>query len=144
MKALMKSVLFALAAAGVSVAMTASTSAQVFKPRDQTCDNKSTARDKTLRPDTRCLQGGPGKEKAADERANQRLNSFIKANPPEKTYDVFGKGGTVSQVRVGVDGRGIPYRIINGEKGISGSGSASGLSRNYSGGNGSSKGHTSR
>ena len=89
MKASMKSVLLALAAAGLSAAMIAPASAQVFKPRDQTCGNKSTARDKTLRPDTRCLQGGPRKEKwddarvdrvIGDERANNRASA--NANKP--------------------------------------------------------------
>jgi hypothetical protein len=73
MKASMKSVLLALAAAGLSAVMTAPGSAQVFKPRDQTCDNKSTARDKTLRPDTRCLQGGPRKEKWDDARVDRLI-----------------------------------------------------------------------
>src|SRR5262245_7164496 len=55
MKASTKFVLLALFAAGLSAVMTATGSAQVFQPRDQTC-NPSTARDKTLRPDTRCLR----------------------------------------------------------------------------------------
>jgi hypothetical protein len=133
--------LFALAAAGLSAVMTLPASAQKFVPRgDQTCANPSTARDKTQqKTDARCLRpkSGPGWEKYADERAGQRLNSFIKANPPQKTTDVFGGDGNkhspFSTVYTGVDGRGVPYRIIVGEKGFSGSGSASGLSRNYSG-----------
>jgi hypothetical protein len=73
MNASTKSVLLALAVAGLSAVITAPVSAQVFKPRDQTCDNKSTARDKTLRPDTRCLQGGPRKEKWDDSRVDRFL-----------------------------------------------------------------------
>ena len=54
MKSSMKFVLLAL---GLSVVMTAPASAQVFKPRGgQTCDNPSTARDKTQKPDYRCLR----------------------------------------------------------------------------------------
>ena len=83
MKASMKSVFLALAAASLSAVITTPASAQVFKPRDQTCDNKSTARDKTLRPDTRCLQGGPGKEKHADQMTT--VKEFTDKYPPTKT-----------------------------------------------------------
>ena len=64
MKSSMKFVLLAL---GLSVVMTAPASAQVFKPRGgQTCDNPSTARDKTQKPDYRCLRAP--KEGRANEK----------------------------------------------------------------------------
>ena len=72
MKSSIKFVLLTLAAAGLSAVMTAPTSAQVFKPRDQTCANPSTARD-NRKVEERCLRGGPGKEKWQDQKATETL-----------------------------------------------------------------------
>jgi len=48
--------LLALGAASLSAALTLPASAQTSKPSGtQNCDNKSTARDKVQRPDSRCL-----------------------------------------------------------------------------------------
>jgi hypothetical protein len=66
MKTSTKFVLFVLAAAGLSAVMALPASAQVFKSRGQTCDNPSTARDKTQKPDYRCLRApkeGPAFER---------------------------------------------------------------------------------
>jgi hypothetical protein len=94
MKSSTKFVLLALAAAGLSGAMTAPTSAQVFKPRgDQTCDNPSTARDKSLKPETRCLRpkSGPAFERwmnqqiaGGNPKASQPL---VPGGPPRRDYD---------------------------------------------------------
>jgi len=65
MKTSVQSVLFALGAAGLSAAMTLPASAQQFKGRG--CDNVSTSRDKTPKPDSRCML-------ASDERYLQEQN----------------------------------------------------------------------
>src|SRR5262245_33844323 len=88
-----KYVLLALVAAGLSAVITASASAQVFKSRDQTCDNPSTARDKSLKPETRCLrkpkEGQALKrwfEKWADKGAANAKKSFYPGGPPRRDY----------------------------------------------------------
>jgi len=146
MKALMKSVLFALAAAGLSTVVTAPASAQVFKPRDQTCDNKSTARDKTLRPDTRCMQGGGRSETYNEQQKGskeEKYADFVKKNPP--SYQAYLSGGK-TYYQEGRDRNGAPYTIITSPTGTVGYGSASGISFSAAskGGNGSSRGRTSR
>jgi hypothetical protein len=128
------SVLLALAAAGLSAVMTAPASAQVFKPRDQTCDNKSTARDKTLRPDTRCLQGGPGKEKAADEQS-RKAAEFLQ-DPQKKIKVTPNKDGSNRVVISGTNGSGVPYRIVTSGGKIVGYGSAAGINPGKGGGGG--------
>jgi hypothetical protein len=95
MKTSTKLMLLALGAAGLGVVMTAPASAQTLKPRDQTCANPSTARDRVLKPDERCLRGGGKKETFQEQQANRvgdRVGSFVKANPP-KTFTVGPKGG---------------------------------------------------
>lgn len=135
MKTSTTSVLLVLAAASVSAAMTLQVSAQTYKPRDQTCDNKSTARDKVQRPDQRCVTGTS--EVWRDEQAGKALQSFLAANPPQKTTDfIKDKGFSAGTVYDGVNRNGDPYRIVVGTGGgIAGSGSASGL-----GGNGGGRG----
>jgi hypothetical protein len=93
MKSSTKSVLFALAAAGVSAVMTVPATAQVFKPReDQTCDNPSTARDKSLKPETRCLlpKSGPLWERFSERWINEgRANAnktFYPGGPQRRDY----------------------------------------------------------
>lgn len=78
-------VLLAFGAASLSAALALSASAQTYKPRDQTCDNKSTARDKVQRPDARCVHGTS--ETYTNEPADKALQSFITANPPQRTLD---------------------------------------------------------
>jgi hypothetical protein len=114
MKTSVKSVLFALGAAGLSAAMTLPASAQQFKGRG--CDNVSTSRDKTPKPDSRCML-------ASDERYLQeqnRLFAFIHANPPTKTTK--GPAGTV--VYEGRDRNGDSYRVTSGDGSVIGTGSA--------------------
>ena len=83
-------VLLALGAATLSGALTLPASAQTYKPRDQTCDNKSTARDKVQRPDSRCLNGTS--EKYTNEKA-VRVATFLKANGPAQTVTDIIKSG---------------------------------------------------
>ena len=131
--------LLAFGAASLSAALTPPASAQTYKPRDQTCDNKSTARDKVQRPDARCVHGTS--EIYTNERADKALQSFLHANPSQKKTEVF-KGGNFGTVCDGVDHNGAPYRIVVGAGGgIAGSGSASGLGR---GGNGGGRGTSAR
>ena len=122
-----KSVLFALGAVGLSAAMTLPASAQQFKGRG--CDNVSTSRDKTPKPDSRCLL-------ATDERYLQeqnRLFAFIHANPPTKTT----KGPFGQVVYEGSDRNGDGYRISSGAGGAVGTGSAAKV--NGGGGRGGTK-----
>ncbi|MGC1824540.1 MAG: hypothetical protein WA723_02760, partial [Pseudolabrys sp.] len=72
----------AFGAASLSAALTLPALAQTFKPRAQTCDNKSTARDKVQRPDSRCLN--VTSEKYTNEKAD-RVATFLKANGPAQT-----------------------------------------------------------
>ena len=114
MKTSNKSVLFALAAAGLSTVMTLPASAQQFKGRG--CDNVSTSRDKTPKPDSRCML-------TMDERYQQeqaRLFAFIHANPPTKTT----RGAGTSVIYEGRDSNGDPYRISSMGGAIVGTGSA--------------------
>jgi hypothetical protein len=142
MKASTKSALFAFAAAALSAVMTAPASAQVFKPRDQTCDNPSTARDKSLKPETRCLKGGPLKEKYQDQQA-QRISSFVTANPPKTSTVVPNKDGSNRVIVRGKDGNGVPYQIVYSGSGTVGYGSAAGINPGKGGG-GSTKGRSPR
>jgi hypothetical protein len=132
--------LLALGAASLSGALTLPALAQTYKPRDQTCDNKSTARDKVQRPDSRCLNGTS--EQYLNEQANKKAGAFLAANPPQRTTEILKDGGPnrgLGLVYDGVDRNGVPYRIVSGAGGgIAGSGSASGL-----GGNGGGRGRTS-
>ncbi|HYC18088.1 MAG TPA: hypothetical protein VEC94_12850 [Pseudolabrys sp.] len=135
MKTSTTSVLLVLAAASVSAAMTLQVSAQTYKPRDQTCDNKSTARDKVQRPDQRCVNvTSETYTNEAAERAGKAAQAFIAANPPQKTTDTFDRNRNPVIIYDGVNRSGDPYRIVVGG-GVAGSGSASGL-----GGNGGGKG----
>lgn len=92
MNASTKSALFAFAAASLSVVMTAPASAQVFKPRDQTCANPSTARDKSLKPETRCLRPKSGSlyerwsEKIASQGAANANKPLVPGGPPRRDY----------------------------------------------------------
>lgn len=139
-KASTKLALFVLGAASLNAALTLPASAQKSKPSDQTCDNPSTARDKVLRPDSRCVR--TKSETYTDEQqAYNRLTSFLSANPPTRVTPAPG------QVKVydGVDRNGDPYRIVNGAHGFAGSGSASGIKFTSSnGGSGGGKGHAAR
>lgn len=137
-------VLLALGAASLSAALTLPASAQTFKPRDQTCDNKSTARDKVQRPDARCVNATS--EQYLNERADKALTSFLKANGNAQTATdiIKGKGEGIVTVYDGVDRNGEPYRIVRGIGGIAGSGSASGIgTRSGNGGSGGGRGRTS-
>ncbi|HUL90245.1 MAG TPA: hypothetical protein VLU23_18945 [Pseudolabrys sp.] len=137
MKTSITSVLFAVAAASVSAAMTLPASAQTYKPRDQTCDNKSTARDKVQRPDSRCVNAtSETYTNEAAERAGKAVQAFTAANPPQKTTDTFDRNKNPVVIYDGVNRNGDPYRIVvGGGGGVAGSGSASGL-----GGNGGGRG----
>ena len=107
MKTSVQSVLFALGAAGLSAAMTLPASAQQFKGRG--CDNVSTSRDKTPKPDSRCQH--TASEKYRDQ--NQPSNSyekFMAANPPKQTY--YGPNG--SKIYEGFNKNGEKYRIVQG------------------------------
>lgn len=122
-----KSVLFALGAAGLSAAMTLPASAQQFKGRG--CDNVSTSRDKTPKPDSRCML-------TADERYLQeqnRLFAFIHANPPTKTT----KAPNGMVIYEGRDRNGDDYRIASGAGTAVGTGSAAKV--NGGGGRGGTK-----
>ncbi len=113
MKTSVRSALLALGAAGLSAVMTLPASAQQFKGRG--CDNVSTSRDKTPKPDSRCML-------TADERYLQeqnRLFAFIHANPPTKTTK---SGGTV--IYEGRDRNGDGYRIVSTGGAVIGTGSA--------------------
>jgi hypothetical protein len=130
--------LLALGAASLSAALTLPALAQTFKPRAQTCDNKSTARDDVKRPDARCLNGTS--EKFLDERAKS-AGSFIVANPPTRTTISNAGGGVI--IHDGIGPNGVPYRIVAGDTGIAGSGSASGLTFGYNSRGGGGRGRTS-
>jgi hypothetical protein len=101
MKASMKSVFLACAAAGLSAVLTAPASAQVFKSRGaQTCDNKSTARDRSLKPETRCFQApkeGQAYEKWFEKWADQGLANakkpLVPGGPPRRDYIPANGGG---------------------------------------------------
>src|SRR5262245_16261287 len=96
MKTSMKFVLLALSLTAV---MTAPASAQVFKPRDQTCANPSTARDKSLKPETRCLRPKSGSlyerwsEKIASQGAANANKPLVPGGPPRRDYIANGGGG---------------------------------------------------
>ena len=95
MKSSTKSVLLALSAAGLSGVVIATASAQKFVPRgDQTCANKSTARDNTQGTDKRCLhpKSGPAFEKWMEQQAAARGNSkadapLVPGGPPRRDYN---------------------------------------------------------
>jgi hypothetical protein len=132
--------LLALGAASLNGALTLPASAQTFKPRAETCDNKSTARDKVQRPDQRCVLATS--EKYLDEK--QKLGKyadFVAKNPSDKIT----RTPTGVIVSDGIDRNGDPYRIVSGPGGVSGSGSASGITFNNNGrgGSGGGKGRTS-
>jgi hypothetical protein len=130
MKTSVKSVLFALGAAGLSAAMTLPTSAQVFKGRG--CDNVSTSRDKTPKPDSRCMHAAPDKYR---EQQNQ-YQQFMKANPPSGIVN----GPNGSKIYEGVDKKGISYRIVHGGGGAwAGAGSAPSGSTGSGGSRGGTK-----
>jgi len=105
-------VLLAFGAAGLSAALTLPASAQTYKPRDQTCDNKSTARDKVQRPDARCVHATS--EQYTNERADKAVQAFIAANPPQKSTDAFDKNKQPITIFDGVNRNGDPYRIVVG------------------------------
>lgn len=133
-------VLLAFGAAGLSAALTLPASAQTYKPRDQTCDNKSTARDKVQRPDARCVHATS--EQYTNERADKAVQAFIAANPPQKSTDAFDKNKQPITIFDGVNRNGDPYRIVvGGGGGVAGSGSASGIGK---GGNGGGRGTSAR
>jgi len=104
MKTSVKSVLFALGAASLSAAMTLPASAQVFKGRG--CDNVSTSRDKTPKPDSRCMHAAPDKYR---EQQNQ-YQQFMKANPPSGIVN----GPNGSKIYEGFNKNGEKYRIVQG------------------------------
>jgi hypothetical protein len=139
MKSSTKFVLLALAAAGLTAVVTLPASAQQFKPRgDQTCDNPSTARDKVLKPGDRCFRVAPDSYKE-----QQRITSFVKANPPDTTTTTNRPDGTTKYVFEG-SRNGVPYRIeIDPVTGRKMSGSASHLSGSTAR-NGGSKARSSR
>ena len=66
----------------------------------------------------------------------QRISSFVKANPPQTQKDYIANGGShVVMIQRGVDGNGRPYQIVYGNGGqIRGSGSASFLNTRPGGG----------
>lgn len=138
--------LLALGAASLSAALIPPASAQTFKPRDQTCDNKSTARDKVQRPDARCVHATS--EQYLNEQATKSANAFIAANPAQRTTEIIkgGPNGGVGIVYDGVDRNGVPYRIVAGVGGgFAGSGSASGIgTRPGNGGSGGGRGTSAR
>ena len=140
MKTLTTLVLLAFGAASLSAALAPPASAQTYKPKEQTCDNKSTARDKVQRPDARCVNATS--EIYTNERADKTLTNFFNANGhADKTTDVIRdkSGNLYGTVYDGVDRHGVPYRIVVGDGGrIAGSGSASGLGKGGSGGRGTS------
>jgi hypothetical protein len=92
MKSSTKSVLFAFTAAAMSAVMTAPSSAQVFKSRDQTCANPSTARDKVQKPEYRCLRPKSGwlHERWSEKIANQGFANankpLVPGGPPRRDY----------------------------------------------------------
>jgi hypothetical protein len=132
-------VLLAFGAASLSAALTLPALAQTFKPRAQTCDNKSTARDKVQRPDQRCVHATS--EQYLNEKTLNQYITFKDANPPKTITQ-----GPKPDVHVydGVDRNGDPYRIVSGPGGFAGSGSASGLHMDYKSGNGGSGGGRGR
>ena len=115
MKPSVKSVLFALGAAVLGAVMTLPASAQQSKPRG--CDNVSTSRDKTPKPDSRCLLAVP--DKYLDQQKHAVVK-FISQNPPERTTKT--PNGVI--IYDGHDANGEPYRIVAGRNGWGTSGSA--------------------
>src|SRR5262249_11630329 len=105
-------------AAGLSALLTLPASAQQFKGRG--CDNVSTSRDKTPKPDSRCQHAAPDKYLDQQKKA---YDDFLTNNQPKKAAAVQTPKGTVI-VLDGVDGNGVPHRIVSGPGGYAGSGSA--------------------
>ena len=143
-KASTKLVLLVLGAASLSAALILPVSAQTRPSSSQTCDNKSTARDKVQRPDARCVHATS--EKYVEEQAG-RLVVFFHANPPTKTTTVpinTPNGITQGTVYDGIGPGGVPYRVVNGATGFAGSGSASGISVDFTNGKGGSGGGRGR
>jgi len=118
---------FALLAVGLSAMMSFPASAQQFKSRGKGCDNVSTSRDKTPKPDSRCLQAPP--ESYAEQQA--RVFTFIHANPPTKT--TIHNDGVRYQ---GTDSNGKPYEIFTSPSVSAGWGSANKLGQWWGGSNG--------
>jgi len=82
-KTSIKLALLVFGAASLSAVWTLPASAQSRASSSQTCDNASTARDKQLRPDARCLKTS---EKYTDEQANKKPQVIVQENEP-------GRGG---------------------------------------------------
>ena len=133
MKASIQSGLFALTAASLSAAMIAPVSAQKFVPRgDQTCANRSTARDLTQRTDSRCLQGG-GKKETYQDQQGSKAAQFLVENPGKATV-IPNKDGSNRIILSGTNGSGVPYRIIMSGGKTVGYGSAAGINPKKGGG----------
>lgn len=115
MKKTSKLVLLVLGAASLSASLTLPVSAQTRASSSQTCDNASTARDKTLRPDARCLKTS---EKYTEERAKPQV--IVQENLP-------GRGGWTGASNPGPH---INYNDIkSGKAGVVQGNSGSGGSR---------------
>jgi len=127
MKPSVKSVLFALGAAGLSAVMTLPASAQQSKPRGG--DNVSTSRDKTPKPDSRCLHAAP--DKYLDQQKHAVVK-FIGQNPPERTTKT--PDGTI--IYDGHDANGESYRVVLGRTSWGSSGSAPQIGGKTGGGSG--------
>ena len=109
--------LLALNAASLSVAATLPASAQTYKPRDQTCDNNSTARDKVQRPDSRCVNvTSETYTNEAAERAGKAAQAFTGANPPKNT-DIIKGGQYGGSIVDGVDHNGVPTELSMASEG---------------------------
>lgn len=115
MKASIKSVLlFTLVGVSLSVVTALPALAQ---SKLKGCDNISTSRDKTPKPDSRCMLAAPDKYRDEQKHA---VVKFISQNPPERTTK------TPNRVVIydGHDANGEPYRVVVGRNGWGTSGSA--------------------
>jgi hypothetical protein len=134
-KASTKLALLVLGAASLNAALTLPASAQAKPSSSQTCDNKSTARDKVQRPDARCVN--VTSEKYTDERAFLQAHEVTSRKVISKREEIPG-GYHIWNDTVIITGPG--YRFVNGV----GSGLASGIGTSAgNGGSGGGRGRTS-
>jgi len=97
---------FVLLAIGLSNVMMLPAPAQQVKSRNQGCDNKTTSRNKTLRPDNRCLSAAPEKYRHQQYKYQQ----FMKATPPSQLR----RGPNGSEIFEDYNKKGEWYRIVHG------------------------------
>ena len=89
------------------------------------CDNISTSRDKTPKPDSRCQHAAS--DPYRNQKALELFAKFTAENPPKRITP----GPNGNTIYDGVDSNGEHYRIVSGPNGIATSGSApSGMSIN--------------